>query len=74
VRNRIWIRFGICSLDINLRFNVSDDDVYSLDRHLVKFELLRAEAVVGDDGVGVLLGWLDEALKGRLGLLLVCLE
>lgn len=56
------------------RFNVSDDNINSLNGHLVELEIVWRESIVWNDDVGVLLGWLNVALKGWLGLILVGLE
>lgn len=56
------------------RLDVSDDHIDTLDSHLIELEIVRREAIVGDDDVRVLLCRLDVLLESRLGLVFVCLE
>lgn len=57
-----------------VRLDIGDDHINTLNSHLVKLEVVRRETIVGDDNVGILLGWLDVLLKSRLRLVLVCSE
>ena len=54
--------------------DVRDDDVHSLNRHLVQLEVVRREAIVGNDNVRILLRRLDVLFEGRLCLVLVSLQ
>lgn len=45
-----------------------------MNGHLVELEIVRREAIVGNDDVSVLLGWLNVALKSGLGLVLIGLK
>ena len=55
------------------RLDISDDDIDTLNSHLVKLEVVWGEAIVRNDDIGILLGGLDILFKGRFSLVFVCL-
>ena len=51
--------------------DIGDNDIDSLNRHLVQLEIVWGEPIVRDDDVGILLCWLDKLLEGWLCHLLI---
>ena len=56
------------------RLDICDDDIDTLNGHLVKLKVVGREAIVRNDDIRVLLRRFNVALKRRLRLILVGLE
>jgi len=54
------------SFETDRGFDISDDDVDTLDGHLVELEIIGREPIVRNYNVSIFLCWLDVSLKGWL--------